>query len=74
MSIKKNILTKYKNEINELTKKGKTFGFILDDEIIAEISNMNVLFPVLTLYKFMSSENLKDILYVYNKIWYIIRR
>ena len=37
MSIKKNILTKYEKEINELTKKGKTFGFILDDEIIAEI-------------------------------------
>ena len=43
-----------------------------DDEIIAEISNMNALFPVLTLYKFMSFENLKDILYVYNKVWHII--
>ena len=54
--------------------KGKKIVISVDDEIIAEISNMNVLFPVLTLYKFMSSENLKDILYVYNKIWYIIRR
>lgn len=58
------------NRFSEI--KNKKIVISADDEIIAEISNMNALFPVLTLYKFMSFENLKDILHVYNKVWHII--
>lgn len=60
-----NIISRRFPEIKEIV-------ITADDEIIAEISNMNALFPVLTLYKFMSFENLNDILYVYSKVWNII--
>jgi hypothetical protein len=44
-----------------------------DNDIIAKIFYISSGFPVLTIYKLMSFENLKDILYVYNKIWLTIR-